>query len=113
MRAHTGCHPLAAVELGQPRESVCHPFQWKGEREDAAAVDPRADLVLVDLGSLRVHSEHLALHTMALQAVTLAAPAMGTAQRQHPRVLAGAVVLERRWWVALGPAFELRLRGGR
>src|SRR5438128_1052306 len=86
-----------------------HTFQGQSEREYAAAVDPAADLVFVDLRSLRVDGEHLALDAMTLEPVAVAPPAAYATEGKHAGMLARAVVLERRRRIPGRPALQLAL----
>ena len=106
---HAGRDPIAAFQLRESCERVRHSLEGKGEGEDAAAVDPRAELVLGNLGRLGVDGEHLPLHAVAFEPVALAAPAFRATEREHPGVLPGAVVLEPRRRLTLRPALELLL----
>src|SRR5437764_1092447 len=101
--AHTG---RACLEAG---EHVGHPFERECERHHAAAVDGGRDLVLVDARRGRDVPEIRALHPVARQAVALRAPLARSADGEHARVLAGAVVLEPRRWIALAAALKLVL----
>src|SRR5439155_3219057 len=84
---------VAAFEPGQACERVGHSFQRQSEREDAAPVYRVDDLVLVNLRRLGVEGEHLPLHAMPLEPVTVAPPTFGAAESEHAGVLAGTVVL--------------------
>ena len=114
-RMRSGCARIAAATRSppsrrrEPREGVRHPLEREPEREHAAAVDARRDVVLRYFGRLRVDGEHLALHPVTLEAVALAAPAPRPAEREHAGVLARAVVLEPGRRVPLRPALELVL----
>ena len=109
MCLHACDDPIPSFELRQSCERVRHSLEGKGEGEDTAAVDTRAELVLGNLRRLGMDGEHLALHAVALEPVTLAPPALCPAEREHPGVLPGAVVLEPRGRLALGATLELVL----
>jgi hypothetical protein len=109
MCLHACDDPIPSFELRQSCEGVRHSLEGKGEGENTAAVDTRAELVLGNLRRLGMDGEHLALHSVALEPVTLAPPALRPAERQHPGVLPRAVVLEPRGPLALGATLELVL----
>ena len=110
VRAHRGRHAGAAVDLLQPREHQRHPLERQREGDHAAAVDRRRDLLGRDVGRRGDLGEAGVLDRMRRQPVAAARPAVHPAEREHPGVLAGAVVLERR---RLGAALELVLGRGR
>src|SRR5262245_16849151 len=56
-----------------------------------------------------MHGVHLALDPMSFKAIALAAPTSGTAEREHSRVLAAAVVVQLPGRRAGRTAFELAL----
>src|SRR5207244_262541 len=94
IRAYRLGYPRRALQLLEPRECVRHSLEGQREGDYAAAVDAGLDLVLRHLGRLGVHGVHRALRTVSLEPITLAPPTVGTAEREHPRVLAGAVVVQ-------------------
>ena len=77
---------------------------------DAAAVDRGRDLVGRDVGGSRDLGVAGVLDRMRREPVAAAGPAVHPAEREHPGVLARAVVLKRR---RLGAALELVLGRGR
>src|SRR5262245_17995965 len=104
VRTHrAGDTPVDAAERG------CDPRQRQREGDDAAAVDRRVDLV--GAGEARDLREPRLLAWMVGQAIALGRPALGPAQREHPGVLARAVVLQLR--ALEGPALEVVLGRGR
>ena len=96
MSAHRGRHPGAAVDLLEPREEQGHPLERERERDDAAPVDRRRDLVGGRVGGGRDLGEAGVLDRMGREPIAAAGPAARAAERKHSGVLARAVVLQRR-----------------
>ena len=107
MGAHSRRDLVAPLELRKPCERICHPFQRQCEGEDAAPVYCGPDLVFGNLRRLGVDGEHLPLHAVALEPVTLAPPAPCPTEREHPGVLPGTIVLEPGRRLTARPALEL------
>ena len=112
MGTHRGSDARAAVELLEPRHGVGHALEGKSERHDAAAVDSGRQLVFGNLGCLSVNGVHRALGTVSFEPVALAPPPVRPAEREHARVLAGAVVLQLAWRMSGRSALQLVLRRG-
>src|SRR4051794_569291 len=92
---HRPGDPFASLSGCESREHEGDPLQRQCEANHAAAVDAGFQLAGVDLrgrGDLR---QDLVLERMAGQTVALGRPAAGPAGRQHARMLAGAVVVDR------------------
>ena len=80
------------------------------ERGDTAAVDGDRDRRRIDIGCRGDLPTHGLLARVVEQPVAVAHPALGTAEREKPRVLARAVVCDPR---RLGTALEVVLGRGR
>ena len=106
MRAHRGGHARAALALLESREHECHPLERQREGEHAAAVDGGRQVVGATSGRLGDLGQACVLDRVRREPIAAARPALGAAEREHPGVLARAVVLERR---RLRPALELVL----
>ena len=102
-RISSGCARIAAATCAPPvqvleaREHERHPLERQGEGDDAAAVDRGRDLADAVTSAAATSSEAAARCTGCVrESVAAAGPAARAAEREHPRVLAGAVVLELR-----------------
>src|SRR3954453_14676276 len=95
VRVHRRGDPVAAVERLEPRERARGTLEWDREGDDAAAVDPGAALAGFELGRRRDLAEQELLQRMIRVPVALDRPAVRAAGGEHPRVLAGAVVVDR------------------
>src|SRR4029453_3674752 len=103
---------VSAVESLEPGVGERHSLQRKGEGDDTAAVDPRPDVLLGHVGCARHLRQHRSLAGGLWEPVAARLPAVRAAQREHPGMLPGAVVLDRLWRVAGRPALELVLARG-
>src|ERR1051325_8716396 len=93
-RPHRGRDPRAAVELLEARERTGGAFQRQREANDPAAVRSGRDVLRLELGrrgDLRVKG---LLQRVIGMAVALHRPAVRAADRDHRRMLAGAVVVD-------------------
>jgi len=111
--AHRRDDTRASVEAREAGERVRHSLEGQSERDDAAAVCGGGDRLGIDLGGRGDFGKHRLLAGVLRQPVALARPAPRAAEREHRRVLPGAVVLEpRRASVQSdSAALELVLRG--
>ena len=105
---HRSGDARAVLEHGQAGEHVSHPLQGERERDHAAAVRSRRDLVGRDLGGIGYHFEARLLDRVLGKPIVPLRPVARDADGEHPRVLARAVVLEAR---RLGAALELVVGG--
>ena len=100
-RISSGWARIAAATCAPPstcsrrREHQRHPLERQGEREHTAAVDRGRDLVRVRVRRGRNLAEAAVLDRMCSQPIAAARPALRPAEREHPGVLARAVVLRR------------------
>ena len=108
MGPHRRRHACAAVELLEPREHRAPSAQRHRERRDAAAVDRGRQRVRRQRPPSAISCQARALHRVRRQPVAAARPALRAADREHPGVLARAVVLDRRGRLER-PALELVL----
>ena len=92
MLAHRLRDSLALRQLLESGKGVGHPVEREREGDDAAAVGRGS--VRRCLGGLDVGGSAGLLDRVLREAVALAGPAVRTAEGEHARVLAGAVVEE-------------------
>lgn len=111
-RISSGYVRIASAARGPPsrlssREKAWgHALEREAERGNATAVDADRHRARVHLGRRRNLGEHRLLAVVLRQPVPTAVPLVRPAEREHPRVLPRAVVLESGW---IRTAFELIL----